>query len=146
GVVMKIKGLVWGAALMAPMALNGGLRAEQIDLTSMLDEAVAQTSCCEADFGAADCCDACDCGDGCGCFAPFWYAGAEFMFMCVQSDYSHGNVYLQSLAGEAGRTAERYDDFTYAPRLTLGRQISENRGVQTRFFYLSDTDNVTDGV
>lgn len=143
---MKIKGLVWGAALFAPLALNGGLRAAEVDLTSMLDEAVAQTSCCESDECAADCCDACDCGDGCGCFAPHWFAAAEFMFVGVDTDFGRGNVYYQALPGDVSRVTDGYNDFTYAPRLTLGRQLTENWGVQTRFFYLNDEESATDGV
>lgn len=144
---MKIKGWAWSAALFAPLALNGGLRAEVIDLTSMLDEAaIQQVNCCESNCCEADCCDACDCGDSCCCFEPFWYAGAEFMFLGVDSDLGakkgHGAVAaIAGAAGVAGGSASSYNDFTYAPRLTLGRQLSENWGVQTRFFYLSDDDS-----
>jgi hypothetical protein len=143
---MKIKGWAWSAALFAPLALNGGLQAEEINLTSMLDEAtIQQVSCCESDCCEADCCDACDCCDSC-CFQPHWYAAAEFMFLGVDSDlgskHGHGAVAgVNGIGGGGGISGSSYNDFTYAPRLTLGRELSENWGVQTRFFYLSDTDS-----
>jgi hypothetical protein len=149
---MKIKGLIWGAALWAPMALgSAGLRADEIDLVRLMgDDAGCCDACCDAgccDSGCCDdaCCDACGegCCDACGCcFDPYFFAAAEFMFLGIDANSGgRGNVYFQSVAGDQSLLgAEGYEDFTYAPRLTLGRQLSENWGIAGRFFYLSDDE------
>ena len=141
---MKIKGLAWGMALLAPLALrSGSLQANEIELTNMMGG-----DCCEADCCETDCCDACDCGDGCGCFAPFWFAQTEMTFMGVDSSTRGSAGLTLDTAATAGievvgASDGGYDDFTYAPRIVLGRQLSEDWAVAGRFWYLSDFDSET---
>jgi len=120
-----------GIALTLLLALIGKASAEEIT-SSIADE----MACCDG-----DCDDYCGC-DGCG--APYWFAGTEVTFL--QADVvTGGNVNLSvdntNTAGVDLRFhgAEGIEQFTYSPRIWIGRQISDRWAVAGRFWHLSSS-------
>ena len=153
---MRNNGL-FSALAVAALALlpTSPLQAEEVELINHLsyeDGAVydgAVQGSVAGDCGSCGTCDTC-CDDNCYLLkdcAPFWYAGTEFTFLSADTDNSGAALAQVDNTGTAALDANfsqgGYDDFTYAPRIWLGRQ-GETWGVVGRFWYLSDSDNGLD--
>jgi hypothetical protein len=126
---MKRLHSVLGTLLTLWLALTSAVLAEEI--RSSIEEDIA---CCD------EYCD--DCCDGCG--APFWFAGAEVTFL--QSDIlTGGNAFLNfNNINTAGLDvqlvgARGIEQFNFAPRMWVGRQITDRWAVAGRFWYLNDS-------
>lgn len=143
---MKIKRFIWGAALLAPFALRtSGAAGETLSLSGLVDPASCNS---EISDNSVDCTQGCDlgCGDNCGADCRgFWFAGTEFTFMGVDANSSGSGTVIvdDGLTPDVESTVEGaggYNDFTYAPRIWVGRQFNDDWGLVGRFWYLSDYD------
>jgi hypothetical protein len=146
--VRKFKVTALAVALMAfPV---GSLQAYTLtpDLAEGANPAPAAQARASSSFDS--CCDS-GCGDSCCemdacCKCPTWFASTEFLFLGVDAGTNGSGSIAIDDAGTgavdvAGVGGAGYDDFTYAPRLALGRHLGELWSVAGRFWYLSDFDS-----
>ena len=77
---------------------------------------------------------------------PFWYAGVEALFMGIDAD-TGGRITMSfddsTTAGTEISIADGQglNNFGFAPRITLGRQLSDNWAVAGRYFTLASADS-----
>jgi hypothetical protein len=136
---VKIKHLaLWAASALFSFFASPVL-AEEFQLTDYLAEADTVATGEVAD-GIDVACDQCQCES---CFSPYWFSGAEMIFMGY-SARTGGQVTLSfndsTTAGTdfSARDGNNAQGLAYTPRLWLGRQVSEKWGVVGRFWSLSD--------
>lgn len=110
--------------------------AEELQLHEMAVTAdgFAPPVVCESDTIDCDCC-----GSG-----PFWFAGTEVTFLGFdartggQVNLSFSDTTAPGVSTVSILDGNGLQDFAYAPRVWLGRQISENWAVVGRFWQLTD--------
>lgn len=80
------------------------------------------------------------------CSNSFWYVGADVLFLDINAD-SGGQITMSFNDTDTVGTdisivdGHGLDDFGYAPRLTLGRQLSDKWAVAGRYFTLAAADS-----
>ncbi len=152
---MKATGLVLSALLalaweMAPacQAIDDGNAANAQSRNApafiVAEAAFAKDSALNKSSSAA-CGPNCGNGFACDCFRPIWFAGAEMTALHVDATPG-GRIRLSiddsDTAGLDFNISDNsgYQDFTYAPRLFIGRQIGENWSIVTRYWHLDAFD------
>ncbi len=159
---MDLKSLLTSALVSLPMAVFAAadsplaeaikiegevaLLSEQVSPNQpLLDAAVNPASYLGGDFIGGflpprKCCD------------PFWYAGAEIVFVDIDAK-SGGSIILSQLDNTAPgvstvgfRDGDGLSETGYAPRMWVGRRLGESWAVQGRYWNLSQNDSFTPAI
>lgn len=134
------KSWILSLALLAPLSITGTVMAGD----ASCDAAATKNCGCGDSIESACGCKSCVSDDCCSSCDPYWIVGTEMTFL--SPDFEN-NAAAEAVISDAGGPLvgiegnSAFDDFTYAPRIWVGRQ-GEDWGIVGRFWYLSDSQGV----